>query len=59
MYFSFFTPPPLTAVGVYTTRCRKLILGRDIGGGGVGGGWGGGGVCGVCVGVQYHGVTLI
>ena len=34
-----------------TVRCRKLILGRDIGGGGGGGGGG--------VGVQRHGVTLI
>ena len=33
-----------------TIRCRKLILGRDIG-------WGWGGVVGV--GVQRHGVTLI
>ena len=39
-----------------TVRCRKFILGRDIGwGGGWGvGGWGGGGV-----GVQRHGLTLI
>ena len=36
-----------------SVRCRKLILGRDIGGGwgvgGVWGGWVGGGGGGVCV----------
>ena len=34
-----------------TIRCRKFILGRDIGWGGGGGGGG--------VGVQRHGLTLI
>ena len=39
-----------------TVRCRKFILGRDIGWGGWGWGVGGGGWVGV--GVQRHGLTF-